>query len=310
MLTWTTYLLATHPDIKRRVQEEVDEVCGDRKPTIEDMMNLKFTTRVINESMRLYPQPPVLIRRALEEVTLDGYKIEPGTDFFISVWNLHRNPRLWENPDKFDPDRFPLDERMPNEVTQNYAYLPFGGGQRKCVGDQFALFESIVTLAMVCRRFDFELDPSKHPNDECGMTTGATIHTVSGLHLKLKARPGCGGAEMRNEDGYAVGASLDELESVDTLAGTPEAGVGSFDEADLEKAANLKEAAVVLGASAAGLKSVKSGSDGAKGEDREVAGERFEAAVKEAEVMFAEEAAIEAATKDELDNELVKTNTE
>jgi beta-ring hydroxylase len=66
------------------------------------------------------------------------------------VWNLHRNPRLWENPDKFDPDRFPIDERMPNEVTQNYAYLPFGGGQRKCVGDQFALFESIVTLAMVC----------------------------------------------------------------------------------------------------------------------------------------------------------------
>jgi beta-ring hydroxylase len=224
VLTWTTYLLATHPDIKRRVQEEVDEVCGDRKPTIEDMMNLKFTTRVINESMRLYPQPPVLIRRALEEVTLDGYKIEPGTDFFISVWNLHRNPRLWENPDKFDPDRFPLDERMPNEVTQNYAYLPFGGGQRKCVGDQFALFESIVTLAMVCRRFDFELDASKHPNDECGMTTGATIHTVSGLHLKLKARPGCGGAEMRLAEGYAVGASLDELDSVDVQAGTPEAG--------------------------------------------------------------------------------------
>jgi len=307
VLTWTTYLLATHPDIKRRVQEEVDEVCGDRKPTIEDMMNLKFTTRVINESMRLYPQPPVLIRRALEEVTLDGYKIEPGTDFFISVWNLHRNPRLWENPDKFDPDRFPLDERMPNEVTQNYAYLPFGGGQRKCVGDQFALFESIVTLAMVCRRFDFELDASKHPNDECGMTTGATIHTVSGLHLKLKARPGCGGAEMRLAEGYAVGASLDELDSVDVQAGTPEAGVGSFDEADREKAANLKEAAVVLGASAAGLKSVKSGSDGAKGEDQEVGGERFEAAVKEAEAMFAEEAAIEAATKEELDN-VVKAN--
>jgi beta-ring hydroxylase len=78
----------------------VDEVCGDRKPTTEDMMNLKFTTRVINESMRLYPQPPVLIRRAMEAVTLDGYEIEPGTDFFISVWNLHRNPRLWEEPDR------------------------------------------------------------------------------------------------------------------------------------------------------------------------------------------------------------------
>jgi beta-ring hydroxylase len=195
-------------------------------------------------------------------------------------------------------------------VTQNYAYLPFGGGQRKCVGDQFALFESIVTLAMVCRRFDFELDAKKHPGGECGMTTGATIHTVSGLHLKLKARPGCGGAEMRAASGYAVGASLDELDSVDTRAGTPEAGVGSFDEDDLGKAADLKEAAVVLGASAAGLKSVKSGSDGAKGEDREIDGERFEAAVKEAEAMFAEEAAIEAATKEELENELIKANNE
>ena len=78
-------------------------------------------------------------------------------DFFISVWNLHRNPRLWEEPDKFNPDRFPIDQKMPNETTENFAYLPFGGGQRKCVGDQFALFESIVTLAMVCRRFDFEL---------------------------------------------------------------------------------------------------------------------------------------------------------
>jgi beta-ring hydroxylase len=67
---WTTFLLSTHPDIKKRVQEEVDAVCGDRKPSIEDMMNLKFTTRVINESMRLYPQPPVLIRRALEDVEL------------------------------------------------------------------------------------------------------------------------------------------------------------------------------------------------------------------------------------------------
>ena len=78
VLTWTTYLLATHPDVKERGRAEVDEVCGDRKPTIEDMMNLKYTTRVINESMRLYPQPPVLIRRALEPVTLDGYKIEPA----------------------------------------------------------------------------------------------------------------------------------------------------------------------------------------------------------------------------------------
>ena len=310
VLTWTTYLLATHPDVKERVAAEVDEVCGDRKPTIEDMMNLKYTTRVINESMRLYPQPPVLIRRALEPVTLDGYKIEPGTDFFISVWNLHRNPRLWEEPDRFNPDRFPVDERMPNEVTENYAYLPFGGGQRKCVGDQFALFESIVTLAMVCRRFDFELDESKHPDGECGMTTGATIHTTNGLHLKLKRRPGTGGAEMSGMDGYAVGASLDELMSVDTLSGTPEAPIGSFDEEELAEARDLKEAAVVMGASTAGAKEVKSGSGGAKGEEAAVGGERFEQAVKEAESLIAKDNAARDAVSQELDKETVRARAE
>ena len=310
VLTWTTYLLATHPDVKERVAAEVDEVCGDRKPTIEDMMNLKYTTRVINESMRLYPQPPVLIRRALEPVTLDGYKIEPGTDFFISVWNLHRNPRLWEEPDRFNPDRFPVDERMPNEVTENYAYLPFGGGQRKCVGDQFALFESIVTLAMVCRRFDFELDESKHPDGECGMTTGATIHTTNGLHLKLKRRPGTGGAEMSGMDGYAVGASLDELMSVDTLSGTPEAPIGSFDEEELAEARDLKEAAVVMGASTAGAKEVKSGSGGAKGEEAAVGGERFEQAVKEAESLIAKDTAARDAVSQELDKETVRARAE
>ena len=216
------------------------------------------------------------------------------------MWNLHRNPRLWENPDKFDPDRFPIDERMPNEVTQNYAYLPFGGGQRKCVGDQFALFESIVTLAMVCRRFDFELDETKHPNGECGMTTGATIHTVNGLQVKLTARDGAGGAEMDGMDGYAEGASLGELRSVDVKSGTPEAGVESFDDADRARAKDLKEAAVVLGAATAGLTVVKSGSDGSKGEDTSVGGERFVEAVKEAEALFKEEAEIETATKKEL----------
>jgi len=291
VLTWTTYLLATHPEIKARVQEEVDRVCGDRAPTVADMMELKFTTRVINESMRLYPQPPVLIRRALEAVTLDGYKIEPGTDFFISVWNLHRNPRLWPEPDRFNPDRFPIDQKMPNEVTENFAYLPFGGGQRKCVGDQFALFESIVTLAMLSRRFDYELDPSKHPNGECGMTTGATIHTVGGLHLKLTRRAGMGGEEMCDHVAGAagdclMGASLDQLSELGAFEGTPEAPVASFDEAELASAADLKEAAVVLGAKAVGATSVMSGSGGAKGEEASIDGERFDQAVKQAEELF------------------------
>ena len=89
---------------------------GDRHPTVEDMRGLAYTTRVINESMRLYPQPPVLIRRALEEDSFDNYSIPPGSDIFISVWNLHRSPEFWPNPEEFNPDRFPVDKPIPNEV--------------------------------------------------------------------------------------------------------------------------------------------------------------------------------------------------
>jgi len=185
VLTWTMYLLAEHPDIAARVRAEVDAVVGDRKVTVEDMMALRFTTRVINESMRLYPQPPVLIRRALEDDQFDEYVVEKGSDIFISVWNLHRSPDLWKEPETFNPDRFPIDEPIPNEVTTGFAYLPFGGGRRKCIGDQFALFESLVGLAMLMRRYEFTLDPEAPP---VGMTTGATIHTTAGLNMKITPR--------------------------------------------------------------------------------------------------------------------------
>jgi len=231
VLTWTTFLLAKHPEVKAKVFEEVDRVVGDRNPTVADMRELVYTTRVINESMRLYPQPPVLIRRALEPVTLGGYNIDAGTDFFISVWNLHRNPRIWDEPDAFKPERFPVDAPMPNEYTEEYAYLPFGGGQRKCVGDQFAIFESIVSLAMLMRRFDFELDTEKHPDGECGMTTGATIHTTNGLHVKLKRREGRGGPEMRGA--YTEGKQkLSNLADVDVVGGSIDAPSASADEFD------------------------------------------------------------------------------
>ena len=117
---------------------------------------------------------------------------------------------------------------MPNEYTEDYAYLPFGGGQRKCVGDQFAIFESIVSLAMLMRRFDFELDESKHPDGECGMTTGATIHTTNGLHVKLKRRDGKGGDEMSGT--YTKGAMLSNLEDVDVVRGSIDAPSASSDE--------------------------------------------------------------------------------
>mmetsp|Transcript_16455 Transcript_16455/g.53748 ORF Transcript_16455/g.53748 Transcript_16455/m.53748 type:complete len:622 (+) Transcript_16455:64-1929(+) len=186
VLTWTFHLLHQHPEVMAKLQAEADEVLGDRTPTLADLKALRYTTRVINESMRLYPQPPVLIRRALETVTLGGYEIKENDDIFISVWNLHRSPKLWDEPTRFDPERFgPLDNPPPNETNQEYKYLPFGGGKRKCIGDQFAVFEATITLAMLMRRFDFALNKDA-PNVK--METGATIHTSEGLLLDVSPR--------------------------------------------------------------------------------------------------------------------------
>uniref|UniRef100_A0A5B7BTE9 Uncharacterized protein n=1 Tax=Davidia involucrata TaxID=16924 RepID=A0A5B7BTE9_DAVIN len=185
VLTWTFYLLSKEPSVLSKLQNEVDFVLGDRFPTIEDMKKLKYTSRVINESLRLYPQPPVLIRRSLEDDMLGKYPIKRGEDFFISVWNLHRSPNLWDDADKFNPERWPLDGPNPNETNQNFRYLPFGGGPRKCVGDMFATFETVVAVAMLVRRFDFEMALGAPPVE---MTTGATIHTTEGLKMTVTRR--------------------------------------------------------------------------------------------------------------------------
>ncbi|PIA36137.1 hypothetical protein AQUCO_03400208v1 [Aquilegia coerulea] len=185
VLTWTFYLLSKEPSVMAKLQNEVDSALGDRFPTIEDMKKLKYTTRVINESLRLYPQPPVLIRRSMEDDVLGKYPIRRGEDIFISVWNLHHCPNHWIDAEKFNPERWPLDGPNPNEVNQNFSYLPFGGGPRKCVGDMFATFENIVAIAMLVRRFNFQLALGAPPVE---MTTGATIHTTQGLKMTVTRR--------------------------------------------------------------------------------------------------------------------------
>ncbi|KAL0549685.1 hypothetical protein IC582_014172 [Cucumis melo] len=185
VLTWTFYLLSKEPRVMAKLQEEVDSVLGDRFPTIEDMKNLKYATRIINESLRLYPQPPVLIRRSVDNDMLGKYPIKKGEDIFISVWNLHRSPEHWDDADKFNPERWPLDGPNPNETNQNFRYLPFGGGPRKCVGDIFASYETVVALAMLVRRFDFQMALGAPP---VKMTTGATIHTTDGLQMTVTRR--------------------------------------------------------------------------------------------------------------------------
>ncbi|KAK1290322.1 hypothetical protein QJS10_CPB18g01787 [Acorus calamus] len=185
VLTWTFYLLTKEPGVLSKLQDEVDSVLGDRFPTVDDMKKLKYTSRVISESLRLYPQPPVLIRRSLENDILGKFPIKRGEDIFISVWNLHHCPNHWVDAEAFNPERWPLDGPNPNEINQNFSYLPFGGGQRKCIGDMFASFETIVAVAMLVRRFNFQMALGAPP---VGMTTGATIHTTEGIKMTITRR--------------------------------------------------------------------------------------------------------------------------
>ncbi|KAK5819857.1 cytochrome P450 97B2, chloroplastic [Gossypium arboreum] len=212
VLTWAVFLLAQNPSKIRKAQAEVDSVLGQERPTFESIKKLEYIRLIVVESLRLYPQPPLLIRRALEEVVLpggykgdkDGYTIPAGTDIFISVYNLHRSPYFWDQPHDFVPERFQVQKESegiegwagfdpsrspgalyPNEIISDFAFLPFGGGPRKCVGDQFALMESTVALAMLLQKFDVELRGSP---ESVELVTGATIHTKNGLWCKLKRR--------------------------------------------------------------------------------------------------------------------------
>nr|AQH32490.1 carotene epsilon-monooxygenase [Ipomoea batatas] len=185
VLTWTSYLLSKDPSSLRKAQEEVDKVLGGRNPTYEDIKNLKFLTRCIIESLRLYPHPPVLLRRAQEaDVLPGGYKVNAGQDIMISVYNIHHSAKVWERAEDFLPERFGLEDPIPNETNTDFRFIPFSGGPRKCVGDQFALLEAIVALAIFVQNLNFELVP----NQNIGMTTGATIHTTNGLYMKVTER--------------------------------------------------------------------------------------------------------------------------
>ncbi|CAG9461633.1 unnamed protein product [Pedinophyceae sp. YPF-701] len=190
-LTWTSYLLAKNPKALAKATEEVDRVLGDRaEPTFDDYRELKYTLRCVCESMRLYPHPPVLIRRAVKDDPLPygggKYVARKGQDVILSIYNLHRSPEVWDDPDAFIPERFDPEGPIPNEQNTDFRYVPFSGGPRKCVGDQFALMEATVALAVLLKRIHLEPVEGFDP----GMTTGATIHTRNGMFLRLSERAG------------------------------------------------------------------------------------------------------------------------
>src|ERR1019366_5509141 len=131
-------LLAQHPEFQRPLREELRRVAGSQWPTLESLKELDLLGRVIHESLRLYPSAWAFARTALSEDEIGGYRIPAGSIVAISPYAMHRSRRLWDDPLRFDPDRF-LPERSAGRPR--FAYFPFGGGQRQCIGAGLAMVE-------------------------------------------------------------------------------------------------------------------------------------------------------------------------
>ncbi len=155
-LTWVWYLLSRHPGAFRRVRAEALEVLGNRTPTIEDVPKLRYTAMVVAEALRLYPPIWLIARTPLKDDTIGGYHVPAGTFVFCPPYVIQRHPDFWENPEGFEPERF-TPER--SQGRHKYAYFPFGGGPRKCIGDYFGELEMHLVVAMIAQQYRPDLVP-------------------------------------------------------------------------------------------------------------------------------------------------------
>ena len=149
-LSWTFFLLSSHPEPDRQVRKEVQQVLDGRPPRVQDLPRLQYTLRVIEEALRLYPSAWLMMRHTVEDDEILGCRIPAGTDVIISPFVVNRHPAFWTDPAGFDPDRFREELRG---VQHHFAYIPFGGGPRVCIGRNFALMEIQLVVSSVVQRF-------------------------------------------------------------------------------------------------------------------------------------------------------------
>jgi cytochrome P450 len=166
-LTWTWYLLSTHPEVWRRLRAEVADVLGDRPPAVADLARLPYTTMVTQEAMRLYPPIYLVLRRATADDEVGGYRIPAGANIALCPYVTHRHPGFWDNPEGFEPERFaPETARGRHRM----AFFPFSGGPRRCIGEGFALLQLPLVVAMVAQRYRLSLLPARPAEVEAAVT--------------------------------------------------------------------------------------------------------------------------------------------
>ncbi len=160
-LSWTFYLLAKHPEVEAKLLEELERVLNGRAPTLSDLGQLTYTDWVIKEAMRLYPPAWVLnARTPIEDVEIDGYTLKQGSSIFISPYVMQHDPKYFANPEQFTPERWANDFE---KTLPRYAYFPFGGGPRVCIGNSFALMEARLILATIAQAIQMRVEGTVEP---------------------------------------------------------------------------------------------------------------------------------------------------
>ena len=180
-LTWTWMLLSQHPEVETKLLEELQDVLGNRPPTVADIPRLRYTNMVIKESMRLYPAVPSLSREAAKDCEIGGYWVPAGCMIMISQWVMHRDPRYFEDPEVFNPERWAndLEKQLPRGV-----YIPFGDGPRICIGKSFALMEAVLLLIAIAQKFQLDIVPDFPIVPQASIT----LRPEYGLKMVLKKR--------------------------------------------------------------------------------------------------------------------------
>lgn len=180
-LAYALMLLGQYPEVERRLAAELDEVLAGRLPDASDVKKLPYTEWVIKEAMRLYPPAWTTGREVVEEVEVRGFRLPKGSQLLLSQWIVHRDPRFFPDPEAFEPERWSPER---SKGLPKYAYFPFGGGPRVCIGNHFAMMEAILILAIVVQRYHLELVPDQRLR----LAPSVTLRPKRGIRAVVRHR--------------------------------------------------------------------------------------------------------------------------